>query len=700
MSDKIDFSKLKHGAFTSQFKAYKDDHPSAKIKDLGQFADFVLKNHKKFQMKTIKRARFYNNVLRGGELTGGKLAVKDIKNLIDASYVKGNKSLDDFDIDNDLSDQYVKVYRHNTMPDHAVVVHRGSADLTDWYLDSKIARGKSIEDSARYKHSLEIQKKAEEKYGKDNVSTVGHSLGSYLSSKVGKDSKEVINLNKPVVPDNLLGKANEKEHTIRSSGDIVSVGQRFRNDKNDRVIQATTSNPLTEHSTGILDRLDANEMIGEGRPTLFTYDGQNFDGKDAYNLASKYLTGEGQPCLKKMSVKDLKAMLKKMPKKGGVRLTGTKKKDLRSACGKCGCPCCMRGGANAEQKGEASEMRQYIFEQGHKLKKQGKPFGQYAPLLDLADDLNAIVHSNDPEQTIKQGTSRRYNKLYDATNQYDPKAKPIIVKARPIYEPLHAPREAEYLQERAELDYIVAHSAWEKRLKDAIVYNRMVDIQTQLLDDFLAYKKRYDSAPPRIRKTMSYPRPKKGADTTFSPEKFPKENIASIQATEPKKPAQMTGSGMTGGWDFSGRNYSLPTIAYNSLLNGLTENYRSDITKEGVRQDVDRNIAEAKKFVKNPNPITFAKDLVEGQASRYGSGLEGGRDYSKDEGKSLGFFGNIKRAIDTSWNKQGTPLERKATSVLLNNIEPALIAPLQVIAPPVGKIADAQRKLLKSHYNL
>ena len=94
MSDKIDFDKLKHGAFTSQFKAYKSDHPSARIKDLGQFADFVLKNHKQFQKITIKRARFYNNVLRGGELSGGKLAVKDIKNLIDASYVKGNKSLD------------------------------------------------------------------------------------------------------------------------------------------------------------------------------------------------------------------------------------------------------------------------------------------------------------------------------------------------------------------------------------------------------------------------------------------------------------------------------------------------------------------------------------------------------------------------------------------------------------------------------
>lgn len=594
MSDKIDFSKLKHGAFSSQFKAYKSDNPSSKVKDLGQFADFVLKNHKKFQMKTIKRARFYNNVLRGGELSGGKLAVKDIKNLIDASYVKGNKSLDGFDIDNELSDNYVKVYKKNSEPSHAVVVHRGSADLTDWYLDSKIARGKSIEDSARYKHSLEIQKKAEEKYGADNVSTVGHSLGSYLSSKVGKDSKEVINLNKPVVPENLLDKANDKEHTIRSSGDVVSVGQRFRNDKNDRVIQATTRNPLTEHSSGILDRLDANEMIGEGMPC----------------------------CLKKMSVKELKAMLKKMPKRGGVRLTGTKKKDLRSACGKCGCPCCMKGGADARQKGDASEMRQYIFEEGHKLKREKKPFHQYAPLLDLADDLNAIVHSNDPEQTNKKGDkTRRYNKLYDATNQYDPKAEPIIVKSRPIYEPLHAPREAEYLLDRAEIDYFIAHSAWEKRLKDAIAYNRWRDDQERFLDDFLVYKKKYDSAPPQAKKKMAFPRPSKYADTTFTLEKFPRENIDAIQAQEPKKPAHLVGKG-----------------------------------------------------------------------------LEGGKDWSKDEGKSLGFFGNIERAFDTTFNKKATPKEKQVLKPIFQAEQGLTDYVLKPLAPPVGKIAEAQRRFLEDKY--
>jgi hypothetical protein len=587
----IDFNSIKWGSFTKQFKAYKSDHPSSKVKDLAQFADFVLKNHKKFQPITLKRARFYVNVLDrkdGAGMVGGKLAVKDIKNLIDASYVKGNKSLDGFDIDNDLSDQYVKVYKKNSEPSHAVVVHRGSADLTDWYLDSKIARGQSIEDSSRYKHSLEIQKKAEAKYGKDNVSTVGHSLGSYLSSKVGKDSKEVINLNKPVVPDNLLGKANDKEHTIRSSGDIVSVGQRLRNDKNDRVIQATTSNPLTEHSTGILDRLDANEMIGEG-----------------------------MPCLKKMSVKELKAMLKSMPKKGGVRLTGTKKKDLRSACGKCGCPCCMKGGADSRQKGDASEMRQYIFEEGHRLKKSGRPFGQYAPLLDVADDLNAIVHSNDPEQTNKKGDkTRRFNKFYDATNKYDPKAEPVIVKAKPIYEPLHAPREAEYMRDRAELDYFLAYASWEKRLKDALAYNQNIDDQTKLLNDFLAYKKKYDTSPPQKRKTMGFPKPSKFADLKFDPVKFPKENIDAIRANEPVKPAHLVGKGLEGG-------------------------------------------------------------------------------------ESLGFFGNIKRAFTTSANRQPeTKEERGALDFALNYLEPVALAPVNILAPPVGKIGEAQRQGLKKMYNI
>lgn len=64
------------------------------------------------------------------------------------------------------------------------------------------------------------------------------------------------------------------------------------------------------------------------------------------------------------------------------------------------------------------------------------------------------------------------------------------------------------------------------------------------------------------------------------------------------------------------------------------------------------------------------------------------------------FFGKIGDAFKSRFNDQGTPIERKATSVILNQVEPALIKPLQVLAPPVGQIAEAQRDILKTHYGL
>jgi hypothetical protein len=79
--------------------------------------------------------------------------------------------------------------------------------------------------------------------------------------------------------------------------------------------------------------------------------------------------------------------------------------------------------------------------------------------------------------------------------------------------------------------------------------------------------------------------------------------------------------------------------------------------------------------------------------------LTSGAGMKKRKGKGS-FFGNIGKAIKTSFNNQGSPQERKATSVILNKIEPALIKPLQLLAPPVGQVAEAQRDILKTHYGL
>lgn len=63
MSDDIDYDKLKWGSFTKQFNASKK---KLGVKDLGEFADHIISNPKKFAKKTLQRANFYKNVIKGG----------------------------------------------------------------------------------------------------------------------------------------------------------------------------------------------------------------------------------------------------------------------------------------------------------------------------------------------------------------------------------------------------------------------------------------------------------------------------------------------------------------------------------------------------------------------------------------------------------------------------------------------------------
>jgi hypothetical protein len=63
MSDLIDFEDLKWGSFTEQFNAYNRQHKRKKFKDLESFAKWLLANPQGRQQKTLRRARFYLNVL-------------------------------------------------------------------------------------------------------------------------------------------------------------------------------------------------------------------------------------------------------------------------------------------------------------------------------------------------------------------------------------------------------------------------------------------------------------------------------------------------------------------------------------------------------------------------------------------------------------------------------------------------------------
>jgi len=111
---------------------------------------------------------------------------------------------------------------------------------------------------------------------------------------------------------------------------------------------------------------------------------------------------------------------------------------------------------------------------------------------------------------------------------------------------------------------------------------------------------------------------------------------------------------------------------------------------KGVKEEVIKVVKEIGKELA-PHAIDAVAKVAK---KRVGGGKTGGKSGASE------FFGKIGNAFKSRFNDQGSPQERKATSVILNQIEPALIKPLQVLAPPVGQVAEAQRDILKTHYGL
>ena len=206
-------------------------------------------------------------------MKGGKLSTKYIKEFLKQSYNKKLQNIGDYDVDHSLSGQRVQVYKHKHSP-QTVVVHRGTKGLQDVYNDVKYALGMNISNSKRLKYANDIQKKAEQKYGKENITTLGHSLGSHISSSVGKNSKEIINLNKPIGIQDLYKKPLDNEYNVRTTLDPVSILLPYSKHYNDKVttIPSQTINPLAEHKTDVLDRLPMDTMIGQGIHTLLKKD--------------------------------------------------------------------------------------------------------------------------------------------------------------------------------------------------------------------------------------------------------------------------------------------------------------------------------------------------------------------------------------------------------------------------------------------
>lgn len=208
--------------------------------------------------------------LNSGIKRGGSLQVGELHNLLDASYNKTPpERLGRFELDEQLSNDVGKVY-HDHENGQTVITHRGTQGSKDMLNNFLYSLG-LYETTSRYKKGKALQEKAYEKYGKENITTVGHSQGAVLARKLGHDSKEVITLN----PAYLGERALINEYNIRSSLDPVSILKVPSNAakqllypkhtaKHEKTIKSKSWNPIAEHSTDVLKQHNLKELIGRG----------------------------------------------------------------------------------------------------------------------------------------------------------------------------------------------------------------------------------------------------------------------------------------------------------------------------------------------------------------------------------------------------------------------------------------------------
>jgi hypothetical protein len=196
------------------------------------------------------------------EIEGTGLPAGDLKELLKRSYDKKPSSFGDYKLDTELSGQRAQVYWNENMG-KAVVVHRGTKGVQDMLTDVRYTLGDKS--GKRFQHAKDIQNKANAKYGKENVITAGHSLGSVLGETAVKGSnQELITLNKPVGLADIGKTISKKQTDIKTTRDPVSILRGTQKGNAPLVIKSKTYNPLAEHSTETLERLDETDIIGEG----------------------------------------------------------------------------------------------------------------------------------------------------------------------------------------------------------------------------------------------------------------------------------------------------------------------------------------------------------------------------------------------------------------------------------------------------
>lgn len=197
------------------------------------------------------------------ETFGLGLSAKKVEYMTKSAYkdTKEVGNIGKFKLDPKLSTPEVKVWVNDTKREVAVS-NRGTKGMMDWGNNVMAMAGK-YDITPRYNRAKSIQKEVLKKYPNYKINNLGHSQGGLITKRLNDAgmTDAVINVNPAVV--GLERKPKKNETTIKSAGDVVSVFH--RKGKNDIIVENKTNNPLKEHKTDIVARLDPKQVVGTGK---------------------------------------------------------------------------------------------------------------------------------------------------------------------------------------------------------------------------------------------------------------------------------------------------------------------------------------------------------------------------------------------------------------------------------------------------
>lgn len=175
---------------------------------------------------------------------------RNLKNFVDAGYKKKSeaKKIDNYVLDEELSTKRDKVY-YDPTTGKAVHTIAGTDTMKDWSNNALIPLGLH-QYSNRHKNAETIQKKANAKYGKDNVDLVTHSQSGHIAENLA--NKNLVGGDNTTLNPAIIGSHNKSVKVVKSMLDPVSL--LTNTNKNDISIMPKTFNPITEHSTNILEK--------------------------------------------------------------------------------------------------------------------------------------------------------------------------------------------------------------------------------------------------------------------------------------------------------------------------------------------------------------------------------------------------------------------------------------------------------------